>query len=191
MTKSPINSPMNIAVKIKTLIIHHVPLVRSGLVALIETTGRFAVCGETDDAPTGREMFLKHQPHVVALGLTLCRGDGIDLIKDFRRINDAARLLAVSVHEDLLTIQRMTGSGVRSLTSSSRRLRSQTRSKRVLTYFVKGGRKDSRALRLSVCRNFFCFSVCCPACFGDALTWFCFVLTFRFGARLASGIGVR
>ncbi len=106
MTKSPIDPPMNVVAKIKTLIIHHVPLVRSGLVALIEATGRFAVCGETDDAPTGREMFLKHQPRVVALGLTLRRGDGIDLIKDFRRINTAARLLVVSVREDPLTIQR-------------------------------------------------------------------------------------
>jgi DNA-binding NarL/FixJ family response regulator len=106
MTKPPTEAPMKLVTKIKTLIIHHVPLVRSGLVALIEATGRFAVCGETDDAPTGREMFLKHQPQVVALGLTLRRGDGIDLIKDFRKINTAARLLVVSVREDLLNIQR-------------------------------------------------------------------------------------
>jgi DNA-binding NarL/FixJ family response regulator len=106
MTKSPIDPPMSVVGKIKTLIIHHVPLVRSGLVALIEATGRFVVCGETDDAPKGREMFLKHQPRIVALGLTLRRGDGIDLIKDFRRINTAARLLVVSVREDPLTIQR-------------------------------------------------------------------------------------
>ncbi len=50
-TKSPIDSPMKLLAKIKVLIIHHAPLVRSGLVALIEATGRFAVCGETDDAP--------------------------------------------------------------------------------------------------------------------------------------------
>jgi len=42
---------MKLLAKIKVLIIHHAPLVRSGLVALIEATGRFAVCGETDDAP--------------------------------------------------------------------------------------------------------------------------------------------
>ena len=106
MTKSPMDPPMNVVGKTRTLIIHHVPLVRSGLVALIEATGRFAVCGETDDAPTGREMFLKHQPRVVALGLTLRRGDGIDLIKDFRRINTAARLLVVSAREDPVTVQR-------------------------------------------------------------------------------------
>ena len=106
MTKSPIDSPMNVVGRIKTLIIHHLPLVRSGLVALIEASGRFVICGETDDAPIGREMFFKHQPRVVALGLTLRRGDGIDLIKDFRRINNTARLLVVSVHDDALTIQR-------------------------------------------------------------------------------------
>jgi len=106
MTKSPIDAPMNVVGKIKTLIIHHVPLVRSGLVALIEATGRLAVCGETDDAPTGRQMFLKHQPRVVVLGLTLRRGDGIELIKDFRRIDAAARLLVASVREDAATIQR-------------------------------------------------------------------------------------
>lgn len=106
MTKSPIEPPMEVVGRIKALIIHHVPLVRSGMIALIEATGRFAVCGETDDAPTGREMFLKHQPRVVALGLTLRRGDGIELIKDFRRIETAARLLVVSAREDALTIQR-------------------------------------------------------------------------------------
>ncbi len=97
---------MKLLAKIKVLIIHHAPLVRSGLVALIEATGRFAVCGETDDAPTGREMFVKHQPRLVALGLTLRRGSGIELIKDFRRLNSAARLLVVSAREDPLSIQR-------------------------------------------------------------------------------------
>jgi DNA-binding NarL/FixJ family response regulator len=105
-TKSPIDSPMKHRVKLKVLIIHHAPLIRSGLVALIQATGRFAVCGETDDAPTGREMFVKHQPRAVALGLTLHRGSGIELIKDFRGLDTAARLLVVSAREDPLSIQR-------------------------------------------------------------------------------------
>jgi len=105
-TKSPIDSPMKHRGKLKVLIIHHIPLIRSGLVALIQATGRFAVCGETDDAPMGREMFVKHQPRAVALGLTLRRGSGIELIKDFRRLDTAARLLVVSAREDPLSIQR-------------------------------------------------------------------------------------
>jgi DNA-binding NarL/FixJ family response regulator len=93
-------------VKLKVLIVDHAPLIRSGLIALIEATGRFAVCDETDDAPTGREMFVKHQPWVVAIGLTLRRGNGIELIKDFRRLNRATRLLVVSARDDPLSIQR-------------------------------------------------------------------------------------
>jgi CheY-like chemotaxis protein len=105
-TKSPINSPMKLTAMMKVLIVHHTPLVRSGLIALIEATGRFAVCGETDDAPTGREMFVKHQPRLVALGLTVRRGNGIELIKDFRRLDRTARILVVSGREDPLSIQR-------------------------------------------------------------------------------------
>ena len=104
--RSPISSPIKLVAKLKVLIIHHAPLVRSGLATLIEGTGRFAVCGETDDAPMGRDMFVKHQPRLVALGLTVRRGSGIDLIKDFRRLNRATRILVVSAREDPLSIQR-------------------------------------------------------------------------------------
>jgi DNA-binding NarL/FixJ family response regulator len=90
----------------KVLIIHHAPLVRSGLAALIEANCRFAVCAQTDDAPTAREMFVRYQPELVAIGLTLHRGSGIELIKDFRRLNKSARLLVLSAREDPLSIQR-------------------------------------------------------------------------------------
>jgi len=51
-------------------------------------------------------VFVQHQPQLVALGLTLRRGDGIELIKDFRRLNRAARFLVLSAREDPLSIQR-------------------------------------------------------------------------------------
>src|ERR1700687_2884466 len=90
-TKSPIDSPMKLVAKMKVLIIHHAPLIRSGLAALIDANDRFAVCAQTDDAPTAREMFVKHQPELVVLGLILNHGSGIELIKDFRRLNNATR----------------------------------------------------------------------------------------------------
>ena len=92
--------------KATVLIIHHAPLVRAGLTALIDANARFAVCTQTDDVPTAREMFVKHQPLLVVLGLTLHRGSGIDLIKDFRRLDRAARILVVSARDDPLSIQR-------------------------------------------------------------------------------------
>ncbi len=97
---------MKLLAKINVLIIHHAPLIRSGLAALIDANERFTVCAQTDDAPTAREMCVRHQPQLVVLGLTLRRGSGIELIKDFRRLNKAARLLVLSAREDPLSIQR-------------------------------------------------------------------------------------
>jgi DNA-binding NarL/FixJ family response regulator len=105
-TKSPIASPIQLTTKTRVLIVHHTPLVRSGLAALIEASDGFVVCAQTDDAPTAREMFVRHEPLLVALGLTLHRGNGIELIKDFRRLNKTTRLLVLSAREDPLSIQR-------------------------------------------------------------------------------------
>jgi DNA-binding NarL/FixJ family response regulator len=104
--KSPIQSLIAPAMNAKVLIIHHAPLVRSGLALLIERSGRFAVCAQTGDAPTAREMFVEHQPQFAVLGLTLNHGNGIELIKDFRRLNNTTRILVLSACEDPLSIQR-------------------------------------------------------------------------------------
>ena len=105
-TKSLIASPIELKTRAQVLIVHHTPLVRSGLASLIEANDRFVVCAQTDDAPMAREMFVQHEPELVVLGLTLHRGSGIELIKDFRRVNMTARLLVLSAREDPLSIQR-------------------------------------------------------------------------------------
>lgn len=104
--KSPTQSPIASATKAKVLIVHHAPLVRSGLVRVIENSQPFTVCAQTDDAPTAREMFVEHQPDLIVLGLTLNHGNGIELIKDFGRLNDATRVVVLSAREDPLSIQR-------------------------------------------------------------------------------------
>jgi len=105
-TKSLMASPIQLKTRARVLIVHHTPLVRSGLAALIKANDRFVVCAQTDDAPMAREMFVEHQPQLIVLGLTLSHGNGIELIKDFRRLNGAARILVLSAREDPLSIQR-------------------------------------------------------------------------------------
>ena len=112
-TKPPIDSPIELSTKTKVLIAHHAPLIRSGLAALVDANDRFAVCAQTDDAPAAREMFVRHQPQLVVLGLTLHRGDGIVLIRDFRKLNSAAQILVLSAREDPLSIQRAFRAGAR------------------------------------------------------------------------------
>src|SRR6476660_1060750 len=46
--------------KAKVLIVHRIGFVRAGVLSLIEKTVQFVVCGETDEAPLARELFLRH-----------------------------------------------------------------------------------------------------------------------------------
>src|SRR5438477_8813692 len=106
-------SPMETLTKTKVLTVHAAPLIRFGLARLLETSGRFEVCAETDDVPTARQLFVQQPPQIVVLGLTLRGGDGIELIKDFRKLNPSARTIVLTTREDPLSMQRAFRAGAR------------------------------------------------------------------------------
>ena len=99
--------------KARVLIVHRIGFVRSGVFSLIAKSMQFVVCGETDEAPLARELFLRHKPHLVVVGLRLCGADGIQLIKEFRSLNPAAAILALSEHADAFSAQRVFRAGAR------------------------------------------------------------------------------
>jgi len=74
---------------------------------------QFTACGETDEAPLARELFLRHKPDLVLIGLRLCGADGIQLIKEFRSLNPTAAILALSEHADAFSAQRAFRVGAR------------------------------------------------------------------------------
>jgi DNA-binding NarL/FixJ family response regulator len=99
--------------KAKVLVVHRTGFVRAGVLSLIAKSMQFVVCGETDEAPLARELFLRHKPHLVVIGLRLCGADGIQLIKEFRSLNPAAAILALSEHADPFSAQRAFRAGAR------------------------------------------------------------------------------
>src|SRR4029077_6138052 len=99
--------------KAKVLVIHRIGFVRTGVISLIEKSRQFVVCGETDEAPLARELFLRHKPQLVVVGLRLCGADGIPLIKEFRSLNPIAAILALSEHADPFSAQRAFRAGAR------------------------------------------------------------------------------
>lgn len=99
--------------KAKVLVVHRIGFVRAGVISLIEKSMQFVVCGETDEAPLARELFLRHKPHLVVVGLRLCGADGIQLIKEFRSLNPVAAILALSEHADPFSAQRAFRAGAR------------------------------------------------------------------------------
>jgi DNA-binding NarL/FixJ family response regulator len=99
--------------KAKVLVVHGIGFVRSGVLWLIAKSMQFVTCGETDDAPRARELFLRLKPDIVLLGLTLRGGDGIQLIKDFRNLNPEAATVVLSASDDALSVRRAFRAGAR------------------------------------------------------------------------------
>src|SRR5213078_3861035 len=116
-TQKPYDVSGNRPTKTKVLVVHRIGFVRSGLLSLIVKSMQFAVCGETDEAPLARELFLRHKPRLVVIGLRLCGADGIQLIKEFRSLNPAAAILALSEHADAFSAQRVFRAGARAYLS--------------------------------------------------------------------------
>ena len=95
------------------LVVHRTGFVRSGVLSLIAKSRQFVACGETDQARVARELFLRHNPDLVLVGLRLSGADGIQLIKEFRNLNPLAAILALSEHPDAFSAQRAFRVGVR------------------------------------------------------------------------------
>jgi DNA-binding NarL/FixJ family response regulator len=108
-TKSLIKAPT----KVSVLVVHESPLTRLGLTAILRSHRSFNICAETDQVPMARELVLRHQPDLVVLGLTLRQGDGLELIKDLRKLRPALRALVLTKHDDPLTMQRAFRAGAR------------------------------------------------------------------------------
>jgi len=119
--KSPTEGPDDVSgkgpTKAKVLVVHRTGFVRAGVLSLIAKSMQCVVCGETDEAPLARHLFLRHKPHLVVLGLRLCGADGIQLIKEFRSLNPGAAILALSEHADAFSAQRVFRAGARAYLS--------------------------------------------------------------------------
>src|SRR5437870_11592661 len=103
--------------KPKVLVVYRTGFVRSGVLSLIGKSMQFVVCGETGEAPLARELFLRHKPDLVLVGLRLCGADGIQLIKEFRTLNPAAAILLLCEHADAFLAQRIFRAGARAYLS--------------------------------------------------------------------------
>jgi DNA-binding NarL/FixJ family response regulator len=113
LTKQPDEVSGERLTKAKVLVVHRIGFVRHGVLSLIANSLQFMACGETDEAPLARELFLRHKPKLVLLGLTLRGGDGFQLIKDFCKMEPAAATVVLSERTDALSVQRAFRAGAR------------------------------------------------------------------------------
>jgi DNA-binding NarL/FixJ family response regulator len=99
------------------MIVDSSPLTRLGLLSLIQCDRFMEVCAEAGEAPAARRLCTELRPDLIVLDLTMRRGDGLGLLRDFSRLHAPARALVMTEHEDALSMQRAFRAGARGYVS--------------------------------------------------------------------------
>ena len=99
--------------KIKVLLVDDHPLVREGLVNLINQQADLQICGEAGNEPQALELIRTVQPHVAIVDISLENGSGIELIKSIKAMFPAVTVLVLSMHDESLYAERALRAGAR------------------------------------------------------------------------------
>lgn len=109
--KPPVRPARESPTKLKVLLAHYIGFICQAAGSLIGESEAFELCAETRDAATARRLFERHRPRAAIVGPTLRGGDGIQLIKDFRKMDRKAAILMLTAHEDAISVQRALRAG--------------------------------------------------------------------------------
>lgn len=97
----------------RVLIVDDHPLLRDGLIKVINQQAGLAVCGEAADARAGLAAVAKCRPDVAIVDLSLEEGNGLDLIKDLHARYSKLPILVLSMHPENLYAERAVRAGAK------------------------------------------------------------------------------
>ncbi len=84
----------------RLLIVDDHPLVRSGIISIIQMEKDLDVCGEAEDQTTALALVAQHKPDLVLVDLSLKNSNGLNLLKDISQNHPEVLTLAVSMHDE-------------------------------------------------------------------------------------------
>ncbi len=99
--------------KQKIFIVDDHPIVRKGLVQMIDQDPGLVVCGEADGAQSALESLKKCKPDLIIVDISLQGVDGIELIKTIKARHGNLPALVVSMHDESLFAERALRAGAR------------------------------------------------------------------------------
>jgi DNA-binding NarL/FixJ family response regulator len=99
--------------KSKVLLIDDHPIVRQGLVQLINEEPDLVVCGEASSAREAMDLAEQTQPDVAVVDISLEDRSGVELIKDFRLRQPKMLCLALSMYDESMYGVRVLRAGGR------------------------------------------------------------------------------
>ncbi len=101
------------APRISVCVIDDHPLVREGLVSMINREPDLQVAGEAEGVATGLAIVATKLPDVVITDLSLKDGNGLTMIRELRALYPALGILVVSMHEEPYYAERALRAGAR------------------------------------------------------------------------------
>ena len=95
----------------RILLVDDHPVLRQGLVRLIEREPDLSVCGEAESADEALRAVARLHPTLVIVDLSLHGKPGLELIKDLRASHPDVRVLVLSMHDETLWAERVLRAG--------------------------------------------------------------------------------
>lgn len=109
--RSPLPSTVRGVVRI--LVVDDHPIVRQGLISLIEREANLEVCGEAEGMAEAIRAYRDTSPDLVIVDLSLKSGSGLELIKELHAQHPNLKALVVSTHEEQLFAERTLRAGAK------------------------------------------------------------------------------
>ncbi len=97
--------------KIRILLADDHPLVRSGLVKLLEPYKEFVVVGEASDGEEAVAMTTKLEPDVVVIDLSMPKLSGVEATKIIEKNNPSTKVLVLTMHDSEEYVYQILKSG--------------------------------------------------------------------------------
>src|SRR5256714_3776073 len=99
--------------KSRVFLIDDHPLVREGLVNLINSQRDLAVCGEAEDSAGAMTGMAKTRPDVALVDISLKNESGLELVKNLETQFPLVALIVLSMHDEALYAERALRAGAR------------------------------------------------------------------------------
>ena len=89
------------------------PIVRDGLITIINHEKDFEVCGEADEAREAFKAISEIKPDVVIVDISLKNSDGIELTKNLKARHPTLPVIVLSIHDEFTYAERALRAGAK------------------------------------------------------------------------------
>jgi DNA-binding NarL/FixJ family response regulator len=97
----------------RVFIVDDHPMMRAGMVQLIDKQPDIKVCGEANNQAEAFQRISQSRPHLLLSDLSMPGGSGLDFIRDVFALHPGLSILVVSMHDERIYAERALRAGAR------------------------------------------------------------------------------